>query len=76
MGRGVRHLSRPSSFPLPDMAGLAGSLHRGKEQTRANAYQALQWTQAHGQPCHALAAFSSPQRLSHVAIVTVGNGHI
>lgn len=39
---GVRHLSWLSSFPLPDTVGLMGSSHRGKQQAKANACQALQ----------------------------------
>lgn len=39
---GVRYSAWPSSFPLPDMAGLVGSSHRGKERAGTNAYQALQ----------------------------------
>lgn len=40
-GLGVRYLARPSSFPPPDMAGLAGSSHRGKEQAGTDACRAL-----------------------------------
>lgn len=40
-GLGVRYLARPSSFPTPDMAGLAGSSHRGKEQAGTDACRTL-----------------------------------
>lgn len=76
MGPGVRHLSGPSSFPLPDTARLAGSLHRGKERVRANAHQPYSGLRHMDELVVPWAAVSPPWKLSHVATVTLGDGHI